>query len=226
MKTVSLSGSPRENVGKKDAKKNRRQGLVPCVMYGGAQKQKQFTVVEKELVKFIWSPNVYQYDISLDGEEHKAILQDIQFHPVTDRVLHVDFYEIKEDKPFSTSLPVNVVGSSVGLTKGGKVYKNRRKLRVKGLLKDMPEMIDIDISSLDINDTVKVKELERENITFLDPGTDVIIAIKSAKAMAAMGADMEVEEEEEGEEGEEDAAEGEEGAAEGSSEEGSESKEE
>jgi len=211
MKTVSLSGSPRENVGKKDAKKNRAMGKVPCVMYGSKEEQKQFTVEEKELVKFVWSPHVYLFKINLDGKEYDAVVQDLQFHPVSDRVMHVDFLQIFEDKTFIVSLPVEPVGSSPGIAKGGKLYKNRRKLKVKGLINEMPEKIKIDISKLDINDAIKVNDLDVGNLTFLDPASSTVIAIKSAKAMAAMGADMEPEEEEEeGEEGEE-GAEGEEG---------------
>ena len=222
MKTVSLSGSLRENVGKKDAKKHRREGRVPAVIYGGKE-QKQFTLENKELVKTIWNPDVFLYNLTIDGKEHQAIVQEIQFHPVTDKIIHIDFLEVFEDKPFVITIPVKAMGSAPGLQKGGKLYMNRRKLQVKGLLNDIPATIDLDVSKMDVNDTIKVNEVKLDKLTFLDPANSVVIAIKSARAMAAMGADMDLDEdeEEEGEEGEEGAegaegeASGEEGAAEG-----------
>jgi|AntRauTorcE11898_2_1112593.scaffolds.fasta_scaffold00176_4 large subunit ribosomal protein L25 len=221
MKTVSLSGSLRESVGKKDAKKHRKEGRVPAVIYGGKE-QKQFTLENKELVKTIWNPDVFVYNLTIDGKEHQAIVQDIQFHPVTDKILHIDFLEVFEDKPFTVTIPVKALGSAPGLMKGGKLYMNRRKLQLKGLLNDIPATIDLDVSKMDVNDVIKVNEVGNEKLTFLDPQNSVVIAIKSARAMAAMGADMEIEEEEEeeGAEGEEATAEGEESGAEG--EEGSE----
>lgn len=224
MKTVSLSGSLRENVGKKDAKKHRREGRVPAVIYGGKE-QKQFTLENKELVKTIWNPDVFLYNLTIDGKEHQAIVQEVQFHPVSDKVIHIDFLEVFEDKPFTVTIPVKAMGSAPGLQKGGKLYMNRRKLQVKGLLNDIPATIDLDVSNMDVNDTIKVNEVAYDKLTFLDPTNSVVIAIKSARAMAAMGADMEIEEEEEGAaEGEE--ASGEEGAAEGGDQENTESEKE
>lgn len=223
MKTVSLSGSLRENVGKKDAKKNRREGFVPAVLYGGKE-QKHFTLVNKELVKTIWNPDVFVYQLTIDGKEHQAIVQDIQFHPVSDKLLHIDFLEVFEDKPFVITLPVKALGSAPGLQKGGKLYMNRRKLQIKGLLNDMPESINLDVSKMDVNDTIKVNEVDNEKLIFLDPSNSVVIAIKSARAMAAMGADMDLDEDEEDEESEE-GAEGEESGAEGEDQESSEGEE-
>lgn len=226
MKTVSLSGSLRENVGKKDAKKNRREGFIPCVLYGG-EEQKHFTLANKELVKTIWNPDVFIYQLTIDGKEHQAIVQDIQFHPVSDKLLHIDFLEVFEDKPFIITLPVKALGSAPGLQKGGKLYMNRRKLQVKGLLNDMPETINLDVSKMDVNDTIKVKEIDNDKLTFLDPTNSVVIAIKSARAMAAMGADMDLDEDEEEGEAAEGAegAEGEESGAEGEGQESSEGEE-
>ena len=220
MKTVSLSGSLREDVGKKDAKKHRREGRVPAVIYGGKE-QKKFTLENKKLVKTIWNPDVFLYNLTIDGQEHQAIVQEIQFHPVTDKVIHIDFLEVFEDKPFVVTIPVKAMGSAPGLQKGGKLYMNRRKLQVKGLLNDIPATIDLDVSKMDVNDTIKVNEVAYDKLTLLDPTNSVVIAIKSARAMAAMGADMEIEEDEE-EEGEEGAAEGEEGSGEEGAAEGSE----
>lgn len=226
MKTVSLSGSLRENVGKKDAKKHRNEGRVPAVIYGGKE-QKQFVLENKELVKTIWNPDVFLYNLTIDGAQHQAVVQDIQFHPVSDKIVHIDFLEVFEDKPFVITLPVKALGVAPGLQKGGKLYMNRRKLQVKGLLNDMPATIDLDVSKMDVNDTIKVNEVGYDKLTVLDPDNSVVIAIKSARAMAAMGADMEIEEEEEeGEEGTEEGAEGEESGAEGEGGEGQEEEKE
>lgn len=183
MKKVSLSGSLRESVGKKSTKKLRKEEKVPCVIYGKGE-QIQFSVPEKEVGKLVWSPNVYNFIIDIDGKEHSAVIQDLQFHPVSDRLLHVDFFEITEDKPFKVALPVEPVGAAPGVVKGGKLTINRRKLNVKGLIKDLPETIKIDITGLDVADTLKVSELAAESdLTFLDPASDVVVAVKSSRKM-------------------------------------------
>ncbi len=205
MKKVSLSGSLRENVGKKDAKSNRRNGLVPCVMYGG-DKQIHFTVNEVKLSKIVWTPEVNLVELDLDGNTYQAIIQDLQFHPVLDTVLHVDFLQVIEDKPFNAVLPVQTVGKSPGVAKGGRLFLFRRKLKVRGLLKDMPEKIEVDISNLDITEGIKVNEMKQEGLSFLDPKSEVVVTIKAARKMQAIG-DEEDEEEGEGEGAEEGASE-------------------
>lgn len=193
MKTVSLSGSLRENVGKKDAKKVRNEGQVPCVLYGGKE-QKHFSVSEKVLVKAIWSPHVYLFNLTIDGKEYRAIVQDLQFHPVKDCVLHVDFLEVNDEKPFMITLPVKPVGVSAGVQKGGRLVVVRRKLKVKGLLADMPETVDLDITNLEVADSIKVAEIQSDKLSFLDPASSVVLSVKAARNMA--------EDEEENEDGE------------------------
>jgi len=210
MKTVSLSGSPRENVGKKDAKKQRREGNVVCVIYGGKE-QVHFTIEEMAFSKIIFTPEVYLVKLQLNGKEYSAILQDIQYHPVSDKVLHADFLEIFPDKAVTIGIPVTFEGVPPGLLQGGRLIKKLRKIKVKGLTKDLPENILINIGELNIGDTIRVKDVENEDLEFLDTPNAVIVMVKTARG-------VEEEEEVEGEEGEE----GEEGVegAEGKAKEG------
>lgn len=208
MKTVSLSGSLRENVGKNDAKKNRKQGRIPCVIYGGKE-QKMFILDEVTLKKYIWNPDVFLFHLDIDGNKHNAIIQELQFHPVTDRVVHIDFLEVTDDKPFKIALPVKRVGTAPGVVKGGKIMTMKRKLTVKGLLKDIPDVIEIDISEMEIGDSVKIKDMSFDNLMIEEPPTDVVVTLKSARAAQAMAAGGEEEEETEetSEEGSEKASE-------------------
>ena len=182
MKTVSLSGSPRENVGKKDAKKNRREGKVPCVLYGGKE-QIHFVVEEKPLKKIVYTPESYIISLNIGGKIHETIIQDAQYHPVTDNFLHVDFLEIAPDKPVTIAVPVKAEGTPAGVLKGGRFISKMRKLKIRALPKDLPDHIHIDISGLDIGDSVKVMDLKMENISFLDPPNSVIVGVRTARTV-------------------------------------------
>ncbi len=212
MKKVSVSGSPRGNVGKKDAKRLRREGNVPCVVYGGKEQIRFFTS-EKSFKDIVYTPDACIVQLDIDGKKMEAVLQDIQFHPVTEKILHADFLEIFPDKPVKMAIPINVVGDSPGVIAGGKLMTKRRRLEITALPDKLPAEIDIDISSLEIGDSVTVGSLELEDIEFLDPENSVVVMVKSARA--AMMAPVEPEgEEEEGEEGEGEEGEGEEGEGE------------
>jgi len=205
MKKVSVSGSLRENVGKKDARRLRREGNVPCVIYGGKE-QIQFFTSEKSFKDIVFTPDACLVSLDIAGKKMEAVLQDIQYHPVTDRIIHADFLEVFQDKPVKISVPIKVVGDSPGVIAGGKMLIKRRRLNVKALPNQLPAEIVIDISALEINDSFVVGSLEIENVEFLDPENAVVVLVKSARA--AMMAPVEPEGEEvEGEEGE--AAEGE-----------------
>lgn len=184
MKTVSLSGSLRENVGKKDAKKQRMEGNVPCVLYGG-EEQVHFVVPEKYFRPIIFTPATYIIDLNIDGKAYKAILKDVQFHPVTDHILHVDFYEIHDEKPVVISVPLRLIGTSKGVLRGGKLIKKYRKLKIKALPKDLPDEIVLDISELNVNDSKKIADLKMDNVQFLDPPTSIVVAVKSSRAVVA-----------------------------------------
>ncbi|MBU2650487.1 MAG: 50S ribosomal protein L25/general stress protein Ctc [Bacteroidetes bacterium] len=196
MKTVSLSGSPRENVGKKDAKKNRMEGKVPCVIYGGKE-QVHFSMDEKNFKKILFTTDVYIIEFDIAGKKFRTILQDIQYHPVTDKVLHADFLEVTQDNPVKLAIPVKITGSAPGVIKGGKLIQKMRKLKVKGLIDSIPESFPIDVSSLDIGQSVKIRDLSFENIQILESPSAVVAVVKTTRAAAAgTGAEEEAEGEE------------------------------
>jgi large subunit ribosomal protein L25 len=180
MKTVSMSGALRTHVGKKDAKKNRREGKVPCVIYGGKE-QIHFYTEEKSFIKILFTPEVFILNISINGKEYRTILQDIQYHPVTDKVLHADFLEILPGKKVVVSIPVKVEGIAPGVLKGGKLNKKLRKIKIKGLPEDMPDYLVANIDELNIGDSVKVRDMSYANLEFLDIPAAVIVSVKTAR---------------------------------------------
>ncbi|MEG2071060.1 MAG: 50S ribosomal protein L25, partial [Bacteroidales bacterium] len=167
MKSVSISGFLRENVGKKDAKAQRNNGMVPCVLYGGKE-QYQFIVPEKQFNDIIYTPEVKYAILDFNGKKFNAIVQASQFHPITDKLLHVDFLEVTENKPITINIPLKITGISPGVLRGGKLSKRVRTLKVKGLLENIPEFITIDITPLEINDMIKVSDIKLDNITFVE----------------------------------------------------------
>lgn len=213
MKSVKVSGQKREALGKKNSKKLRAQELVPAVLYG-AEEVIHLTVPFSELRKLVYTPNVYIIELNIDGEEHKAIIQDLQWHPVEEQILHVDFLKVTDDKPVSVFIPIVLNGMAKGVKGGGRLKTNMRKLKVKALPEFLPDTIDIDITNLAVGDSIKVEELKRNNLEFLDNKSNLIVGVISSRA--AMSAMELPEDEEEAEEGEE---------AEGVTEEGTESAE-
>jgi large subunit ribosomal protein L25 len=202
MKKAQLSGSLRANVGKKDAKALRVAGMVPCVLYGTGE-QFHFSVRSVDLEKLIFSPDVYQVEIDLDGNKKNAIIQDLQMHPVKDKPVHIDFLELVADKKVKVSLPLRWTGNPIGVLNGGNLTQPYRKLQVLGLPGNLPEEIVVDVTDLRIGQGIKITSLPSEGIEFLDPNDAVVISVKMARGA------IEDDEEEEGEEGEE-GAEGEE----------------
>jgi len=193
MKSITINGSQRESVGKKATKALRNAGQVPCVLYGG-DKPVHFAAAELAFSKLVYTPNAHTVVINLEGgETFSAVLQDIQFHPVTDRILHVDFYQLFEDKEISLDIPVNLVGNSRGVKNGGILRRNNRKLRVKALPANLPDFIEVDITPLKIGDKVAVGELANEKYSFLHSDNTVVCQIKTSRTAVA-----EDEEEEEG----------------------------
>ncbi|MDR0619653.1 MAG: 50S ribosomal protein L25 [Bacteroidales bacterium] len=180
MKTVSISGSPRENVGKKDAKALRNKGLVPCVVYG-AGNQQHFYAAEKELYKFFTTPEVFYVELELADRKITTMIQEAQFHKVNGRLLHVDFFELSDNRPIVMGVPIVIEGSSPGVLKGGKLIKSFRKLNVKALPANMPEKITINISGLEILDEICVKDIPTNNYTFLHESTITVVAVKTTR---------------------------------------------
>ncbi len=183
MKTYKVKAEKREETGKKVSNRLRKSGKVPCVLYGGKENV-NFTALHKDFINMIYSPDVFLIEIDLDGKAHKGVVQEIQFHPVTDKILHIDFFEVFDDKPFIVNLPVILTGSSIGIKNGGKLRVSRRYLKVKGLVKDMPDVLNIDITNIRIGETISVGDLSFKNLTLLDPSTAMIMGVVSSRVAA------------------------------------------
>lgn len=193
-----MSGSLRENVGKKDAKAQRKAGNVVCVLYGG-EEQVSFTLPEKKFDKIIFTPEVYVIDLEIGDKKYIALLKEVQYHPVSDRVLHADFLQVTEEKEISVSIPIKLTGTSIGVLNGGRLTLSMRKINLKGLINNIPENVALDISPLKIGDSIQIKAITLEGITLLDNPSNVIVNVKTARGAAD---DEEDEEGEEGAEGE------------------------
>jgi large subunit ribosomal protein L25 len=181
MKAISLSGSPRANVGKTDAKSIRKGGKVPCVLYGGKE-QIHFSANQADFKPLLFTPEVHTINLDIDGSSYKAILQDVQYHPINDALMHADFLAVDEKKPIVISIPVKVVGNSVGVRAGGKLTIKVRKMKVRGLLNDLPDGIDIDISNLEIGQSVKVRDLKNEKLQLLDAPNVAVVSVNATRA--------------------------------------------
>jgi len=192
MKSVSLSGSPRENVGKKDAATLRNQDLIPCVLYGG-DKQYHFYVVVNEVKKVVYTPEVYKVELDLNGEKHWGIIQEIQFHPVSDKILHIDFLEMFDDKVMRVGLPLRMTGSAIGVRNGGKLNINFRKLTVKGFPNKFPDSIEVDISKLRIGQKIRVKDVNTGDLVIVENPEAVVCSIKTARGAVDTGEEGEEE---------------------------------
>lgn len=200
MKSITINGSQRESVGKKATKALRNAGQVPCVLYGG-DKPVHFTADELAFSKLVYTPNAHTVVIALEnGDTYSAIMQDIQFHPVTEKILHIDFYQLFEDKPIMMEIPVHFVGNSRGVKAGGVLRKNSRRLRVKALPKNLPDFIEVDITPLKIGNKLYVTALENDAYKIMHPDNTVVCQIKRARAAMAIAAE-EDDEETEGVEG-------------------------
>lgn len=200
MKTFEIKGSLRKDVGKKSSRKIRNDGSVPCVMYGG-EELVHFSVPELSFKDVVYTPNIYLIKLDIEGKSFDALLQDVQFHPVSDHIIHVDFKQISFDKEVATYLPIKLVGESVGIKQGGKLRLKRRKLKVKALPGNLPDFIEIDITKLDIGESIKIGEVVIDNLELLDPHRSMIVAIASSRIAKGMEEEV-VEEEEVTEDGE------------------------
>jgi len=208
MKSITIKGSERESVGKKATKALRNAGKVPCVVYGG-EKPLHFSADELAFRDLVYTPAAHTVKVDLGEGKLKAILQDIQFHPVTDKILHIDFYQLFDDKEVTMNIPVRLQGTSPGVRNGGRLLFRKRKLAIKALPDNLPDFFDIDISKLLIGDNIIVESLLNDDFTILHPDSTVVVQVKTQRAAIVELVD----EEEEGVEGEEGAtAEGEEGA--------------
>lgn len=181
MKSLAISAEVKNENGKSFSKNLRREGKVPCVVYGG-ESTLHIVVDEKEVNQLIYTPEVIVAEINLEGKTIRALVQDSQFHPVTDKTEHVDFLEVTDSKPVRVSLPVKFTGNSVGVRAGGKLKPVLRKLKVQGFTKDLPDFIEIDITNVNIGQNVRVRSISIPNITFLDSPDGVIASVAATRA--------------------------------------------
>ena len=184
MQVFELKGEVRNDLGKKATKAIRREEKVPCVLYGG-EANVHFAVLERDLKKLLYTPNVYLVNLNLDGNAYSAVMRDIQFHPVTDRALHIDFYQTSEDKPVAMEIPVRVTGFAAGVQAGGKLALITRKLKVKALPKDMPDEIVVDVTSLGVGKAIKVQDVHVEGVELLNAKSVVVAQVKLTRAARA-----------------------------------------
>nr|WP_299342464.1 50S ribosomal protein L25/general stress protein Ctc [Allomuricauda sp.] len=194
MKSITIKGSQRESVGKVSTKALRNAGKVPCVLYGG-EKPLHFSADELAFKNLVYTPNAYTAVIELeDGTKLEAVMQDIQFHPVTDKILHVDFYQLFKDKPVTMNIPVRLEGNSPGVRNGGRLLFRKRKLSIKALPDLLPDFITVDISKLRIGGTIPVETLLSDDYTILHPDSTAVVQVKASRTSVD---DVEDEEEEE-----------------------------
>ena len=183
MKSVSISASKRVDLGKKEAKLSRAAGNIPCVIYGGKTNQ-HFTVKENALNNLVYTPNVYSVAIDIEGTSINALIKDIQFHPVTDRILHIDFIELVPGQHVNTLIPIVFEGSSIGVRNGGKLRKTLRNLSIRSTPENLPDNVTIDIAPMTIGEKVYVKDLEASSFDILTAGSSVIVSVKTARGVA------------------------------------------
>jgi len=183
MKTIEIKGSFRTELGKKSSKQIRKAGDVPCVIYG-KEKNIHFHAPELSFKNLIYTPEAHLVKLNLDNQEINVVLKDIQYHPVSDKILHADFIEIFDNKPVIMGVPVKITGDSVGVIAGGKLSIKRRNLKIKGLPKDLPEHLTIDITNLKIHEGVKVGDLSFDKIELLDPKKSMVLTIATSRVAA------------------------------------------
>ena len=201
MKSITIQGTKRESVGKKSTKALRDAELVPCVVYGGTEPL-NFSTEEKSFKNLVYTPDAHTVSIEVDGQTIPAVLQDIQFHPITDKILHVDFYQLSDDKPVIMEVPVKITGRARGVVAGGVLRQSFRKLKVKAFPANLPDEIVVDVTPLRIGNKLYVAALKNDNYTFMHPDNAVVAAVKmSRNAMKGGAAAMDDDDEEETTEG-------------------------
>lgn len=188
MKQIAISGTARTDLGKKASREIRRNGNIPCVIYGekkdanGMPEAVHFTVSEKEINKIVYTPHIYLIDINIDGTDHKAVIKEIQFHPVKDTVLHVDFYEVNADKPIVMAVPIAPKGLAEGVRAGGRLNAMVRKLKVRAPYAAIPEKLEIDVTNLGLGKSIKAGSLHFDGLELVTPKEVVVLTVKMTRA--------------------------------------------
>lgn len=191
METIRINGAERQVFGKKGSKDVRREGMVPAVVYGGHDAPVHFSLNEKELKPLLFTPNSYIVEIDINGKKELAVLRDVQYHPVKDYPMHIDFFRVLPGKPVAIDVPVKIVGNSEGVKLGGKLTVQKRKLRISGMVENLPDFLEIDITNLGIGKSIFVGDLKYDNLTLLTPATTSVCAVimtRAARGAAAAAA--------------------------------------
>ena len=194
MKEISVSGQKRATTGKKATKELRKEGLVPCNLYGekkgeqGLPEALSFAIPAAQLRKVVYTPHVYVVNLTIDGEAHKAVIKELQFHPTTDALLHVDFFEVNETKPITIGIPVKLSGHAQGVRDGGRLSQAVRQLNVTAPYKQIPEVLDIDVTELKLGKAIKVAELNFEGLEIATPAQVVVCSVKATRASRSAAA--------------------------------------
>ena len=194
MKEFSVSGQKRATTGKKAAKELRKEGLVPCNLYGekkgenGLPEALAFAIPAAQLRKVVYTPHVYVVNLTIDGEAHKAVMKELQFHPTTDALLHIDFYEVNETKPITIGIPVKLTGHAQGVRDGGRLSQAVRQLNVTAPYKQIPETLEIDVTNLKLGKAIKVAELSFDGLEIATPAQVVVCSVKATRASRAAAA--------------------------------------
>ena len=181
MKSITIKGSERENVGKKATKAVRDAGMVPCVIYGGNQPV-HFVADERAFKDLVYTPNAHTVVVELNGTSYNVIMQDIQFHTVSDKILHIDFFQLSDDKEIVMEVPVKITGTSPGVLLGGVLRLNQRRLKVKALPKNLPDFVEASISELQMGNKLYVTKLETNNFKLMHPDNTVVCQVRISRA--------------------------------------------
>lgn len=188
MKSISINGTKRAAQTKQENIRLRAEGKVPCVLYGGKE-QIHFSTPALSLKGLVYTPNVYTVELNIDGASYKAVMKDIQFHAVSDRINHIDFLELDEKKKITIEVPVKVSGNAIGVRAGGQLVTKTRRLKVSALPKDLPDSIDISINELNIGDDIRVRDIKLKGVEILNSPNSVLTAVKITRAVAAAATD-------------------------------------
>ena len=182
MKSFSINGTKRAAQEKHEAKSLRAEGNVPCVLYGGKE-QVHFSAPAISFKGLVYTPDVHVVELNIDGTDYKAIMKDIQFHAVSDKILHIDFLELSDDKKVTIDIPVRISGSAEGVRAGGQLLTKLRKLKISALPKDLPNSVDIKIDKMNIGDSVRVRDIKVKGVDFLDAPNNIITAVKTTRVV-------------------------------------------
>lgn len=180
MKTVALTGELRPNLGSKYSNALRNEGKVPCVLYGEGNLI-HFFVYSPDFKALVYTPNTYKVQLTIEGKKYMAILQDMQFHPVNEAIMHADFLSVTDIKPITVTIPVTVSGNSPGVRAGGKLIQKIQRVKIKGLISHIPDNIDINIDQLDLGQSIKVKDLSISNVEILDNKDNAVVSVKMTR---------------------------------------------